>query len=118
MGLSGKYNFPGIQKAGNAALSAVLASTSWGAWLIKSPVRSVFKLAVGFVSNWLANQGLIIVNVGAIYIDGYIDQKAFDAAFDSALEKVKVPGLTEAQKKGIDDEVIKAFRNFGRINRP
>lgn len=115
MAIKGKYDFPGFKKAGSAALAAVLASTTWGAWLIKSPFKFVFDFASGFLSEWLANKGLLIINIGAIYVEGEIDQSKFDSAFDKALEQIKVPGLSDAQKKGIDDEVIKAFRKFGRV---
>lgn len=115
MALKGKYDFPGIRKAGTAALTAVVAGTAWGAWIIASPFKPVFDAAVGFMSEWLANRGLLIINLGAIYVAGEIDQAKFDEAFDEALKKAKIPGLTDKQKKGIDDEVIKAFRRFGRI---
>lgn len=116
---TGKYDFPGIRKAGTAALKAVVATTGWGAWLIASPFNSVFEVAAGWLSEWLANRGLLIINLGAIYVSGEIDQARFDKAFEEALEKVKLPGLTDEQKKGIDDEVIEAFRWFGRIgNKP
>lgn len=115
---TGKYDFPGIRKAGSAALKAVVAGTGWGAWIIASPFKPVFDAAAEWLSEWLANRGLLIINLGAIYVAGELDQKKFDEAFDQALEKVKVPGLTEDQKRGIDNEVIAAFRRFGRITKP
>lgn len=118
MGIKGKYDFPGFRKAGTAALTAALATTAWGAWLIKSPFKPLFNFAAGLASEWLANRGLLIINLGAIYVGGELDQSKFDKAFDDALEKIKVPGLTDAQKKGIDDDVIKAFRKFGRVTKP
>lgn len=112
---TGKYDFPGIRKAGTIALRAVVASTAWGAWLIKSPFNSIFEAASGWLSEWLANRGLIIINITAIYVSGEIDQSQFDKAFNKALDEVKLPGLTDEQKKGIDDKVINAFRKFGRV---
>lgn len=112
---SGKYDFPGIRKAGAAAVKVVLATTTWGAWLIKSPFMPVINLTAEWLTEWLANRGLLIINLGAIYVSGEIDQARFDKAIDEALEKVKVPGLTDEQKKGIDDAVIQAFRKFGRV---
>lgn len=112
---TGKYDFPGIRKAGTAALTAVVAGTAWGAWIIASPFKPVLDGFTGWLSEWLANRGLLIINLGAIYVAGEIDQAKFDEAFDQALNKAKIPGLTDKQKKGIDDEVIKAFRRFGRI---
>jgi len=113
---TGKYDFPGIRKAGAVALKAVLATTSFGAWVVKSPFSKAFDLFAEWAIEWLTNRGLLIINVGAIYVNGELDQKRFDAAMEIALEKAKAPGLSEAQKKAIDDEVLKAFRAFGRIN--
>jgi len=112
---TGKYNFEGIRKAGALALSALLSSTGWGASIIASPFKPVINLILEWFSEWLANKGLLIINLGAIYINGEIDQDRFDKAFDEALNKVKIPGLTEDEKRAIDDEIIKAIRKFGRI---
>lgn len=114
--MPGKYDFPGIKKAGTAAVEAVLAGTSWGAAIIGSPFKRIFLFAVGTIIEWAANKGLVIINLGAIYVNGEIDQSRFDKAMDSALEKVKVPGLSEKQKEQIDDEVREAFRKFARLN--
>lgn len=114
---TGKYDFPGIRKAGTAALRVVLASTSWGAWLIASPFKKLIDLASQWAVEWLSNRGLIIINLGAIYVNGEFDQSKFDKAMDDGLAKAKAPGLSDAQKKAIDDEVIKAFRPFARITK-
>ncbi len=113
--MPGKFDFPGIKKAGTAAVKAMLASTGWGATIIASPFSKLFDYLIGYIVEWAANQGLIIINIGAIYLNGEIDQKKFDEAFEKALESVKVPGLTDVQKEQIDNEVIKAFRDFARL---
>lgn len=114
---TGKYDFPGIRKAGTAALRAVLVSTSWGAALVTGPFKGSVDLVVEWFSELLTNHGLIVINVGAIYVNGEFDQDAFDKAMEEGLEKAKAPGLSDAQKKVIDDEVLKAFRRFGRITK-
>ncbi len=115
---TGKYDFPGIRKAGRLALRAVLAGTTWGASLIASPFFPIIQLVADWCVEWLANKGLLIINVGAIYVSGEFQQAAFDQAFEDAIAKAKAPGLTDAQKKVIDDEVIRAFRRFGTIGKP
>lgn len=112
MGLTGKYDFPGIKKFGAAGIKAALSLSPYTAWLLKAPLLDTLLEAI---ANWFANQGLIVINLGIIYVDGELDQKAFDKAMDQAIEKSKVPGLSDAQKKAIDDDVVQAFRNFARI---
>ena len=108
MGLSGKYDFKGIKKLGGAGLRAALLSTPYLAWLAKVPAVSNF--ISEFLANWLANKGLILLNVGAFYVNGELDQNALDSAIDEGLKKVEQSGgkLTPEQIKAIDDAVIKA----------
>ena len=114
MGLSGKYNFPGIKKLGSAGLRVALASNASTAWMLK--FGSFTDLILEFVTNWLANKGLVMLNIGAIYVEGQLDQKSFDSAMDSAIRDITnlggVDRLTPEQKKAIDDKVIKAARKF------
>lgn len=100
-------------------MGVLLAGTSWGAWLLASPFKSIFEGLAGFLIEWLTNKGLIIINLGAIIIDGKIDQSTFDKAMDEAIIKAKIPGLTDKQKESIDAQVIAAFRNFAHVsNKP
>lgn len=115
--MPGKYDFPGIKKAGTAAVEAALSATGWGASIISSPFKPIVKMLIGYVIEWAANKGLVIINLAAIYVNGEIDQSRFDKAFDEALEAVKVPGLTEKQKEQIDNEVRDAFRKFAHLNK-
>jgi hypothetical protein len=95
---TGKYNFPGIRKAGIAAINAILAGTTWGAWLIASPFLPLLDYAEGWLVEYLANKGLLIINLGIFYVEGKIDQSRFDSAFDEALKAIQYPGLTDEQK--------------------
>jgi hypothetical protein len=118
MPISGKYDFPGIKKTGAVGLKAALASTGWGAWILRS--GKLGDLILEFIVNWLLNKGLIVLNIAAIEIGGEIDQKSFDSAMDDALAKITAANgtLTPEQKKEIDDGVIEAFRKFAPIGKP
>lgn len=116
MSIKGKYDFPGIKKAGVAGLSAALATTGWGASALASPVWGpLLRGLIGLVVEWLANKGLIFVNLGIEIVDGKLDQRKFDVAMEKGIEQAKTKGLTDAQKKKIDDEVIAAFDEFADI---
>lgn len=115
MSITGKYDFKGIKKYGAQGIQLALSTTAWGAVLIKIPVvGTMINLALELVVNWLANKGLMVLNIAAIAVEGKFDQMSFDSAMDKALSQVEMTGriLTPAQKKAIDDEVIKSFRNF------
>ncbi len=119
MPLSGKYDFPGIKKLGAQSLRLALNASPYTAWFFKVP-GSI--LVCEFFINWLANKGLLILNIGAIIIDSEIDQHALDKAMDDALRQITEQGgrdkLTPEQRKAIDDEVIKAARKFVVIGKP
>lgn len=118
MAITGKYDFLGIKKAGLAALKVALASTSWGASLV---ANGFFKFATPLIDvmleagvNFLANNGLILLNLGAILVDGKVDQARLDSAIEKGLARV-LKGretITEAEGKAIDDEVIDAADQF------
>lgn len=118
--MSGKYNFKGIKKLGGAGLRMAIASTPETAWMLR--FGSVLDLALEFLANWLANKGLVVLNLGAIHINGEIDQHAFDNAMEKAIDEITQKGgrekLSAAEKKRIDDEVIKAARKFIVVSKP
>jgi hypothetical protein len=111
MGLTGRYDFKGFQRAVGLLIDGLLAGTSWGAWLLASPFKPLLEIAKNLIINWIANHGLIVLNVGANIIDGKIDQSVLDAAVDAALEKLKIgrDKITPEAGKAIDDDVRKAF---------
>lgn len=120
MGLSGKYDFRGIKKQGAAGLRLALASSPYTAWALKG--GALTDLFLELLANWLANSGLIVLNVGAAYVSGELDQHGFDEAMEKALEEISVKGgrekLTAAEKKAIDDAIIKAARKLVVIGNP
>lgn len=117
---TGKYDFPGIKKAGAKGLSMLLATFSWGAWILKWGFGPLVDLLLMSLANYLANQGLVILNIGAIYVEGKFDQKAFDTAMNEGIKAVEEARgkLTPEQIKAIDDDVIKAADKFLPYTRP
>lgn len=118
MGLTGKYDFPGIKKFGARGIELALGSTSWGAVVLKVPVLGTFvRGALGLVVNWLSNNGLMVLNIGAIFLEGEFDQMGFDSHMEEAIRKVELGAgkLTPEQIKAIDSDVIVAFRKFAKF---
>lgn len=114
---TGKYDFKGIRKAGALGILALISSTGWGAKLLAGPFKKSFNLLLEFILELLANRGLLLLNIGDIYISGKFKQSDFDKKLETALNSVKAQGLTPAEKKAIDDEVIKAFRPFAHFRK-
>lgn len=106
MGFTGKYDFPGIKKLGVSGLRIALASSPYTAWVLKGGKLTDAILGAGI--TWLANKGLVILNTGAFYVNGELDQKALDKAIDNGIKRVQAGGLTPQQMKEIDDAVIEA----------
>lgn len=118
MGITGKYNFKGIQKAGALGLKALLASTVWGAKILASPFARILTPVFKWFSNYMANQGLILINVGAYFKDGYFDQKGFDKAMDEGLSKVMMnPNISKKEGEAVDENVKKSVRKFFKYNK-
>lgn len=65
-------------------------------------------------SNWLANQGLAVLNVGVNHILVSQQKDQFEKAINEALNKVQGTSnkLSPVEVAEIDDKVIRAFRNF------
>lgn len=117
MGLTGKYDFKNIKRLGAAGIRTALLASPYTAWMSKYNVISdLFDLIWEGITNWMANQGLIVLNIGAIFVEGELDQHQLDSQMDNALSEITEKGgrdkLTPEQKKAIDDEVIKAARKF------
>lgn len=111
MGFTGRYNFPGIQKAMGLVIDGLLVATTWGAWILASPFRPAVKFLENSLTNFLANQGIIVINVGVNIIDGVLDQKALDTALDEGIRRVMQgrDKITPKDGEAIDDKVRKAF---------
>lgn len=120
MAVSGKYDFKGIKKLGASGLRLALGSSPKLAWILRFPALTNFILE--FISNYLANHGLIILNIGAVHYLGPKDQKVFDDGIDKAIEAIRIKGgrdkLTQKEIEAIDNEVIKSVRPFIVFTRP
>lgn len=118
MGITGRYNFPGIQKAVRAAFTALAAGTTWGAWLIASPFAPAITAIENALINYLVNRGLIIIDIGAVMVNGVVKQDLLDNAIDAAITKLKVgrDKITPAQGAQIDADTTAAFDNFADVN--
>lgn len=119
MGITGKYDFKGIKSKGAMGIELLITGLWSGfAGVLKIPViGTIIDDSIQAFTNWLANNGLVILNVAANDIDGSFDQSGFDSSMESALASVGVDRstLTDAQKKVIDDTVIAAFRKFAPL---
>ncbi len=111
MGITGRYNFPGIQKAARLVIDGLVAGTGWGAAIIASPFKPVLDYVEDLIVNYLANRGIIILNVGVNIVDGVLDQKAMDQALDDGIRKVMQgrDKITPKDGAAIDDKVRKEF---------
>lgn len=107
MPISGKYDFKGIKKLGAAGIRGALVSNPSTAFLVKIPFIMFF---LEMFVNWMTNNGLILLNIGAIYVGGQVDQKVLDRAIDEGIKKFENAGgkLSAKQIKEIDDAVIRA----------
>ena len=114
MPLSGKYDFKGIKKFGAKGLLLALETVPVVGKLLKWGLRAPLEILLEWCVNWLANKGLVVLNIAAIAVEGEWDQKQFDDAMERAFKQIEAGGgkLTPEQIKAIDDEVIKAARRF------
>lgn len=111
MGITGRYNFPGTQKAVRRIVTVLLAATSWGAWIATSPFMPLVSYFEDLLTNWLVNRGLIILDVGANIIDGVVDEKALTDALNAGILRVTQGrgSISPEEGKAIDDRVREAF---------
>ncbi len=111
MAVTGRYDFPGIKRTLGLLIDGVLAGTVWGAWILASPFRPVIDYLRDLIINYLANRGIIILNIGANIVAGQLDQKAFDQAIEDGLQRVMQgrDRITPEEGKAIDDKVRAAF---------
>ena len=112
MGLSGRYDFKGLAKLNALGIKALCASTPYLAWVLKG--GKLTELIFEFIGNALANWGLVVMNLGAIYVNGEIDQSRLDKSIEDGLAEIARLGskITKAQGEAIDEAVRKAARDF------
>jgi hypothetical protein len=110
MALTGKYDFKGIAKLNALGLKALLASSPYSAWVLKG--GKLTDLCLELLGNWLANWGLVVMNLGAIYVKGEVDQSALDKAINDGLAEIEKKGVTAKRGAEIDEAVRQAARDF------
>lgn len=108
-----QYKFEGIGALGASLMAGALASSPLSFLVTGIPGKITFWL-LSQLNSYLANKGLMILNVGVAKIAAYSDRKDFDGTLESALKIVVEHGdtLTEAEKRDIDNKVIAAFDKF------
>lgn len=115
--MPGKYDLPGIKRKGAAAIRAALLQFGFFAKVFSGPFGKTAGVVLEFVMEYLANRGIVILNLGVIKIDEKIDPMLLMRALEAGLLAADKPGLTEAEGKALDDQVKKAFRRAVRYNR-
>lgn len=112
MGLTGKYDFKGLAKLNALGIKALCASTPYLAWVLKG--GKLTDLIFEFIGNALANWGLVVMNLAAIYVNGEIDQSRLDKSIEDGLAEIARLGvkITKSQGEAIDEKVRKAAREF------
>lgn len=114
---TGKFDLPGIRDKGAQAIKAALLKTGFGVAVYGGPFAKLFNFAVEQIIEYLANRGIVILNLGVIKIDEKVDPALLMKALEEGLLKAEKPGLTEAEGKALDEQVKKAFRRAVRYNR-
>jgi hypothetical protein len=86
--------------------------------LVASPFKPAIDVIEDLVTNWLINRGLIVIDIGAVMIEGKVDQALLDNALDLAFEKLKVgrDKITPQEGSKIDAETTQAFDQFADIH--
>lgn len=71
-------------------------------------------MALKWFYMWLADHGLIAMNVGIADLEVMSQESGFNGSLDDAFKIIEArkDGLTDAEKKKIDDRVISAFDKF------
>lgn len=105
MAITGKYKFDGISKGSSTIIRAALLESPFGA-LFRIPF---FQTLLEMFLNWMANKGLVVMNLGAYKVGNYVDAKALSKAMEDGWAIVDSgKKLTPEEIKRIDDAVIKA----------
>ena len=118
-----KYHFEGIGEAGAATIIAGLSANPNTIFLTKGFVGKIIFFLLKRFCMFLADKGLIVMNLGAAKVQTIADKGTFDGSWDTAeklIEGIRNEGreLTDEEIKEIDQQVIDAFRkfaNFGRV---
>jgi len=111
-----KYQFDGIARLNATLLFAAMAASPV-AFLTTGLLGKFVFMVLTHIGNWLANQGLALLNIGVDMIKIHFEKKDYDEAMEEALavkDMIIKTGrkLTPQEVEDIDGKVKNAFRKF------
>lgn len=108
-----KYQFDGMARFTATMVFTKMASGPL-AFLTTGFLGNITFFLLKKGANWLANQGLAVLNIGLNEILVAQQKGRFDKVLEDALKQVKQTKrkLSKKEQAEIDDRVIKAFRTF------
>ncbi len=117
-----KHKFWGIGATGAAIIVSGLAATPATAFLANGIIGKIIFYIAKLLCAYLANLGLIVLNVGSAKLETITESGTFDGSWESAdelIKKIRDTGreLTDEEIKAIDGPVIDAFRKFAGFGR-
>ncbi len=109
-----KYTFEGIGDKSATAVMLLMSATGYGHWFTIGLQGSIIHFVLKLFFMWIASNGLVILNIGISNIQIWAEKGTYDGTMDGAIKLVesKKGGLTDDEKKKIDDRVIAAFNKF------
>lgn len=109
-----KHRFEGIGDKAATATMLLLAAEPWGVWFTVGFQGTVVHWILKQFYMWMADRGLIMLNSGIAEIEVMQQKSGFNGSLEDAFKLIDQAkgGLTDAQKKAIDDKVIRAFDKF------
>lgn len=112
-----KYRFEGIGALGATLIFAGIAASPLS-WLTNGVIGKFVYAVLQYACMWLADKGIIIMNIGIADLKTLSEKSGFDGSFEDAFKEIheKKERLTPEDKKRIDDKVIDAFRKFASFH--
>ena len=111
-----KHEFGGIARV-TATMLMTFMATSPLAFLTHGILGKITFFFLTKVGNWLASNGLAILNLGVDAIKIAQQKKTFDREIEKALKAVAESkgNLSPSEAKAIDAEVKAAFKRFAKF---
>jgi len=117
-----KYKFWNIGEASASVIMAMMIANPQTAIFAQGFLGKILFFVFKIFCTYLANLGLIVMNVTAAKIETISDAGNFDESWNTAenlIKRIRDTGreLTEAEMKEIDDAVIVAFKKFATFGK-
>lgn len=117
-----KHRLEGIGSASAAVIMVALAANPQTTFLTIGILGKIVFFVFKLVCMFLANIGLIVMDVGAAKLEVIIDEENFEEGWDRAenlIKRIRATGreLTDEEIAAIDGPVIDAFRKFASFAR-